>query len=125
MVDDTNSASDLRHTEPAKYISPPMTNSVISQSKPAVYKGILNYKLKNKVGEGAVGEVYLVVHKKTQEIFALKRVNKIQADAVSRSTSFTLKILERKCKRDLEREKTYGSLGQESVHHRAQVFVDG
>ena len=38
------------------------------------------------MGEGAVGEVYQVVHKKTLELFALKRVNKITAQMVSIKT---------------------------------------
>jgi len=44
-----------------------------------VYKGASNYKLQSKLGEGAVGEVFRVVHKQTQELYALKRVSKISA----------------------------------------------
>lgn len=48
-----------------------------------VYKGASNYKLHTKLGEGAVGEVFRVVHKQTQELYALKRVSKISATMVS------------------------------------------
>jgi serine/threonine protein kinase len=48
-----------------------------------VYKGASNYKLQSKLGEGAVGEVFRVVHKQTQELYALKRVSKISATMVS------------------------------------------
>lgn len=47
------------------------------------YKGAANYKLHSKLGEGAVGEVFRVAHKQTQELYALKRVSKITATMVS------------------------------------------
>ncbi len=47
------------------------------------YKGAANFKIRAKMGVGAVGEVYQVVHKTTSEIFALKRVSKVQATRVS------------------------------------------
>ena len=53
-----------------------------------VYKGASNYKLQSKLGEGAVGEVFRVVHKQTQELYALKRVSKISATMVSIQINF-------------------------------------
>jgi serine/threonine protein kinase len=53
-----------------------------------VYKGASNYKLQSKLGEGAVGEVFRVVHKQTQELYALKRVSKISATMVSIKINF-------------------------------------
>mmetsp|Transcript_42602 Transcript_42602/g.65333 ORF Transcript_42602/g.65333 Transcript_42602/m.65333 type:complete len:122 (-) Transcript_42602:1623-1988(-) len=53
------------------------------QKQAPKYQGAANYKFKNKIGEGAVGEVYQVIHKQTSELFALKRVNKHQAELVS------------------------------------------
>ena len=55
-----------------------------------VYKGASNYKLQSKLGEGAVGEVFRVVHKQTQELYALKRVSKISATMVSIQINFHL-----------------------------------
>ena len=40
------------------------------------YKGASNYSFKAKIGEGAVGKVFQVFHKQTQELFALKRISK-------------------------------------------------
>ena len=37
------------------------------------------------LGEGAVGEVWEVIHKQTQELFAVKKINKHQAKLVSRN----------------------------------------
>jgi len=62
----------------------PNSNSRLSVSPSEVnYKGAANFNIRQKLGEGAVGEVYLVVHKQTQELFALKRVSKIVASQVS------------------------------------------
>jgi serine/threonine protein kinase len=55
----------------------------LSGSKEVSYKGAANFKIRAKIGEGAVGEVYQVIHKQTTEIFALKRVSKIKASMVS------------------------------------------
>lgn len=49
------------------------------------YKGASHYRIRAKMGEGAVGEVYQVIHKQTCEVFALKRVNKMTASMVSNS----------------------------------------
>lgn len=57
--------------------------SASASPTPILYKGAANFKLYSKMGEGAVGEVFHVAHKRTCEIFALKRVNKIQAEMVS------------------------------------------
>ena len=53
------------------------------QTQAPNYKGAANFKVRVRIGEGAVGEVYQVVHKQTQELYALKRVSKIQASMVS------------------------------------------
>jgi serine/threonine protein kinase len=47
------------------------------------YQGAQNFRFFKKLGEGAVGEVYQVAHKQTNEIFAIKRVNKHLAKIVS------------------------------------------
>jgi serine/threonine protein kinase len=47
------------------------------------YQGAANYKFRKILGEGAVGEVWEVIHKETQELYAIKRVNKHQAKLVS------------------------------------------
>jgi len=57
--------------------SPSLVSEVVS------YKGAAYFKIRARIGEGAVGEVYQVVHKKTLELFALKRVSKITAQMVS------------------------------------------
>ena len=54
----------------------------LSPSVPS-YKGAANFRIRTKMGEGAVGEVYQVVHKSTLEVFALKRCNKNTATMVS------------------------------------------
>lgn len=67
---------------PQSNVSPKSDNS--KMTAPAVsYKGAANFRIRAKMGEGAVGEVYQVAHKTTCELFALKRVNKIQASRVS------------------------------------------
>jgi p70 ribosomal S6 kinase len=43
------------------------------------YKGASYYKFKALIGEGAVGKVFQVIHNQTSELFAIKRVNKQQA----------------------------------------------
>jgi len=50
---------------------------VSTHEEPVSYKGAALFKIRGKMGEGAVGEVYQVVHKKTLELFALKRASKI------------------------------------------------
>ena len=52
------------------------------------YSGAAHYKFRKILGEGAVGEVWEVVHKQTQELFAIKRVSKQQAKLVSYSRFF-------------------------------------
>ena len=42
------------------------------------------------MGEGAVGEVYQVIHKPTCSVYALKRVSRIQAQQVSLELHFIL-----------------------------------
>lgn len=55
----------------------------MSQKAVISYQGAANYKVQVKLGEGAVGEVYRVMHKQTKELYALKRVSKISATMVS------------------------------------------
>ena len=47
------------------------------------YKGAALFKQQIKLGEGAVGEVWRVMHKQTNELYALKQVSKISANMVS------------------------------------------
>jgi hypothetical protein len=65
--------------------SPKSANKVtgLSPSPMISYKGAAHYRIRAKMGEGAVGEVYQVIHKQTCEVFALKRVNKMTASMVS------------------------------------------
>ena len=60
-----------------------------SGSQPQVvnYRGAKQYKFKAQIGEGAVGKVFQVVHQETSELFAIKRVNKQQAEKVSVKTT--------------------------------------
>lgn len=76
-------ASTTPATSPKSAIN--ATNEVrcLSPSPIVQYKGAANFRIRAKMGEGAVGEVYQVVHKRTLEIFALKRVNKMTASMVS------------------------------------------
>ena len=55
-----------------------------TSSQPEIsYKGTVNFNIRKELGAGAVGTVHLVVHKQTQELYALKQVSKIQASQVS------------------------------------------
>jgi len=58
-----------------------------SEQLPIVsYNQLSNYKLNSKpIGEGAVGQIFQVIHKTTQELYALKRVSVQKAEMVSAS----------------------------------------
>lgn len=43
------------------------------------YQGTSNFKFLKKIGEGSVGEVHLVRHKVSKELFALKKIMKVRA----------------------------------------------
>mmetsp|Transcript_42603 Transcript_42603/g.65336 ORF Transcript_42603/g.65336 Transcript_42603/m.65336 type:complete len:216 (-) Transcript_42603:1409-2056(-) len=69
-------------TQNLRMTSPPVIHNVsITEQPKVVYKGATNYKFKKKIGEGAVGEVFLVIHKQSQEVFALKRIKKLVAES--------------------------------------------
>jgi serine/threonine protein kinase len=51
------------------------------------YRGGKQYKFKHQIGEGAVGKVFQVIHLETSELFAIKRINKQQAEKVSDKTT--------------------------------------
>jgi serine/threonine protein kinase len=44
-------------------------------------KGASNFKIRRKLDEGAVGEVFLVIHIKTQTLYAMKRMDRAKAEA--------------------------------------------
>ena len=50
------------------------------------FKGASNFKIRRKLGDGAVGEVFLVIHNQSKQLYALKRIEKTKAQIVSTLT---------------------------------------
>ena len=44
------------------------------------FKGASNFKIRRKIEEGAVGEVFLVIHIQTQHLYAMKRMDRLKAE---------------------------------------------
>jgi hypothetical protein len=67
-----HSPNPLHSTYPLLFKNTPAVPTTPNNNGFVKYQGIENYVKKKILGEGATGQVHLVIHKKSQEAFALK-----------------------------------------------------